>query len=55
MPGTLISAPTTRVYRNTADARLEAETIPHIVGLDYAFSVDAGRDLGFCIAKKVMG
>jgi hypothetical protein len=55
MPGTLISAPTTRVYRNTADARLEAETIPHIVGLNYAFSVDAGRDLGFCIAKKVMG
>jgi hypothetical protein len=53
IPGTFISAPTTRVYRNTADARAEAENIGRIIGLDYQFSVDAGRALGACIGSQV--
>lgn len=54
IPGTLISVPTTRVYANTADARTEAELVGQILGLDYTFSVIAGRDLGRCIAEQVM-
>ncbi len=53
IPGSFISAPTTRVFSGVHDAQLEAENAAVLSGLDYRFSVDAGRELGRCIALGV--
>ncbi len=53
IPGSFISAPTTRVFSGVVDAQLEAENAAVLSGLDYRFSVDAGRELGRCMAKAV--
>lgn len=54
IPGSEISVPTTRVYRNSTDAQGEAEIVGMLLGLDYRFSVEAGRVLGGCVAGEVL-
>lgn len=54
LPGSVISAPTTRVLRDSSAAVREFGAVAQMMGLAYDFDVVAGRELGKCVAAKVL-
>lgn len=54
LPGSVISAPTTRVLRDADAAVREFSTVAQMMGLAYDFDIPAGERLGSCVARGTL-